>query len=290
MAARWHPAEEEWHVVSEYMDLMLDWIGEWEFDGYDSPDPDVWIGDVRDGIDAADAECWVRSHWVKMPHPAYPPSLSIVQAQTAQTGKPLLREWLVERGVVVREEPAMWRERMRQAEARYRDRAARMAARWRKRLKRAETVHGARPVRPGPQPGDSRTQDRVYTAVMVAFIVYAGLTATKYRGRKDPWAHATACDVVAAGTGRSYKTVEKAWEQYKRFFPSKGRSPELPNQHEVLELDEERKVREVRQKRGYRYPKPNVLTEEERRRLAYDWIIIACGVRGQRDELRVYDL
>ena len=96
--------------------------------------------------------------------------------------------------------------------------------------------------------------------------------------------------MVAAGTGRSYKTVEKAWEQYKRFFPFKGRSPELPSQHEVLELDKKRKVWEVRQKRGYHYPEPDVHAEEERRRLAYDWIIIGCGVRGRRDELRVYDL
>ena len=283
MAARWHPAEEEWHVLSEFKALMLGWIDEWEFDGYDTQDPDVWIGDVRDGIDAADAEYWVRSHWVREPPPAYPPPPSRV---VRRTGKPV-HEWLGE-GRAVRETDAMWRERMRQEEARHGERATGMAARWRKRLKRAEALHGARPVRPGPTPGNTKEQARVYMVVMVAFLVYAGLSATRNRRRKDRRAQDTACDVVAKGAGVAYRTVEKAWERYKRFFPFKGRSPVLPTPHEVLELDKKRKVWEVRQKRGYHYPEPDVVSEVERRRMAYEWIMIGLRTRALRVELSDY--
>ena len=281
---RWHPAEVEWHVLSEYRDLMLGWIEEWEFDGYDSLDPDVWFGGLRDEpIEVAEAERWVRSHWVRPPAgPARPCRMSCSEDEDEdededEKGK-LLHEWAAEQGIPEGETAAMWRERMRQEEARHGDRAARMAARWRKRLERAETLHGARPVRPGPAPWGYPAQARVYMVVMVAFLVFAGLTATKYRNRvrrkEDEADQDTACDAVAKGVGVPYKSVAKAWERYKRFFPFNGRSPVSPNPNEG--------------KRGYRLLKTDVVTEEERRRLAYEWIMIGFRTRALGVKLRDY--
>ena len=68
-------------------------------------------------------------------------------------------------------------------------------------------------------------QENVYRAVMVAFLVYAGMLATRHSKRGGGVTRTSACDIVAEGTHMAYKGVANKWGCYKKFMPFQGDNP-----------------------------------------------------------------
>lgn len=210
--ASWFYGEEHWHVRAEYRALMLleeEWIGEWEF-GTTQP----WHPCNRPPPAPGSIGAWnlKRGAWGGRWSECDP-----------DVGIGDWRHYPIDESSAGGGEAAQW-----VADHWLPDEAeARMARRWNERLALVDARCGTRPRRkgrPGKPPGSPGMQQDVYLAVMVAFLVYAGLLATGHKGGARP--SRTACEVVADETGLKLRYVTKQWENYKKFLPSRGENPE----------------------------------------------------------------
>ena len=210
-----HDLRLRWHVFLEYRALVPGWIGEREATGADSSL--MSIGDLRkDPITFDEAKEWAQAHW-----PPKPPG----DGELREAGD--------------RERREGWEEREARALARSealrlglgRDRsldddleiAERLAVDYPRRLAHLRASGGHH----GPRRGNSSQVANVHRVLMVHFLVYAGLAAT----RNEAMRQESACDAVGQATGRTFDSLKREWTRYKQFLPHRGATPAVGERH-----------------------------------------------------------
>ena len=203
----WFPEEKGWHVRAEYNALMLleeEWIAEWEF-GIERPwhpaSPNRSLprpGSIEEWAQRQGQRGGLKSEFA--------PDVDVGDWRHDPIDGDEAADWVANRWL-----PGSATERMNE--------------RWRKRLEHVASCYGPRTPQRGRQPDNPDMRQNVYRAVMVAFLVYEGLLATRTK-RRGSGERPSACDIVADNTGMKYKAVaEKVWGDYKRFMPFGGNRP-----------------------------------------------------------------
>ena len=234
----WTPAEEYFLVYSDYLDFVWsEWIPEWEF-------PDVWAPPRH----STDLGAWLlRRRGLK-----WGPEAKAGDGTEWRHDRFKRRRWPPGDGSedigdavldpIDYEQAVAWVRAHGPGESKnLRAVRCRSDTRWSWLSKRAQERRLRGGVgRRGARPGNAAERRNVDRALQVAFLVYAGLIATR-SSKEIPieqedgsvkWLERevkeSACDAVRAvakETGRSttYQTIEKkAWHAYKPYFPFLG--------------------------------------------------------------------
>lgn len=239
-----------WHVFLEYIRLIPDWIAEWEDAG--AGDLIVDIGARRESpITFDEAKTWAQEYW-----------------QTRGSARE--RDWAKDEDKSLARAAALRRRHPGGGfggHDAYLETAAWFATDFARRLEGWRAAEGRR----GPAArGNPRQVANVHRALMVHFLVYAGLPAT--RGDETE-KQESGCDVVAKQTRRNFGSVKNEWNKYRQFFPHRGETPKINRQYPLMVPVTGSPHREAR--RAYpefeEMPIP-VLTDKDRRIVHHSWI------------------
>ena len=235
-----------WHVFLEYIRLIPDWIAEWEDAGAGGFIVD--IGAQRKApITYVEAETWAREYW-----------------QTRGCARQ--RDWAEDEKRALARAAALRRLHPDGGFGGL-DADLHTAAWFATGFARPPEHVRAAKVRSGPPArGNSRQVANVHRALMVHFLVYAGLSAT----RGDAAAkQESACDAVAKQTRLNFGSVKNEWYKYRQFFPHRGDTPMFKRQYPLV-----RAVDSPHQGAGPVFvekPIP-ILTDKDRRIVHHSWI------------------
>ena len=208
------------HVFLEYIRLIPDWIAEWESAGEGGPS--VEIGTRREGpITFDEAKTWAQGYW-----PA--------------NGSPQGRDWAEDEKRSLARAAALRRLHPDGGFGGFDadlETAAWFATDFARKLERPRADKGRR----GPAPrGNLRQVANVHRALMVHFLVYAGLPATR---NDESERRESACDAVAQQTRRksqSFGSVKNEWNKYRRYFPHRGETPTLGKRYPLQQAIDRR--------------------------------------------------
>lgn len=224
-----------WHVFHEYIRLIPDWIAEWEGAG-GSGKPYVEIGARRKTpIRFVEAVDWARKHWLP------------------KGGE----DWAArENDALVRGDAVGLLLRARGVDA-ILAAAVKLVNTARARDKKCAAERGR-----GLQPRvNHRKVLNVRRTLMVHFLVYAGLTATRNDESKR---QESACDAVASATNISFDALRKEWYKLKQFFPNRGDTPTLGERYPLQHVPDRREAAVTKHW--------HIDTDEVRRIVHHSWI------------------
>lgn len=267
----WTRAEELWGVQWDYQDFVFcGWIDEWEFPDVWEPCP-VWDPDhpggrglaawsLHKGLSTWGPETVAGTAWRhdRFKRWCWPPgdgSEGIGDVFTEPMDYAQAVDWVrghwPRAGHFAQASDARWD--------------------WLRQIARSRRGPGRGRLPDPPQKG-------VFIALMVAFLVYAGIpnatrNATQYGSGKTD----SAADAVVEGSGEVYKTVERHWGHYKRFLPAEGGTPYVGDARSAEFRNEDT----GRLKRGYTARNTRQRPPKEDTRLAA-WQVVYAG-RGRRD-------